>query len=132
MNPDAAAGGALAGVPQVGQNVPVMLVPQLAQKGMLNSYRWFDGQASLPAPSCHSNLIKPWCHRGRLTKPGQYRAFARKAELDGLPKIARLFRAASAAECVHAEVATTADNLNAAIEGDVRIRVHPVRQAKSG
>ena len=56
----------------------------------------------------------------------KYRAFARKAELDGLPNIARLFRAASAAECVHAEghlkamdgVATTADNLKAAIAGE--------------
>lgn len=56
----------------------------------------------------------------------KYRAFARKAELDGLPNIARLFRAASAAECVHAEghlkamdgVASTAENLKAAIEGE--------------
>lgn len=56
----------------------------------------------------------------------KYRAFARKAELDGLPNIARLFRAASAAECIHAEghlkamdgVASTADNLKAAIEGE--------------
>jgi len=56
----------------------------------------------------------------------KYRAFARKADQDGLPNIARLFRAASAAECVHAEghlkamdgVATTADNLKAAIEGE--------------
>jgi rubrerythrin len=56
----------------------------------------------------------------------KYRAFARKADLDGLPNIARLFRAASAAECVHAEghlkamdgVATTADNVKAAIDGE--------------
>jgi len=56
----------------------------------------------------------------------KYRAFARKAELDGLPNIARLFRAASAAECIHAEghlkamegVGTTAGNLQAAIEGE--------------
>lgn len=56
----------------------------------------------------------------------KYRAFAHKAEQDGLPNIARLFRTAAAAECVHAEghlkamsgVASTSDNLKAAIEGE--------------
>jgi len=56
----------------------------------------------------------------------KYRAFAKKAEQDGLPNIARLFRTASEAERIHAEghlrnlggIGSTADNLKAAIEGE--------------
>ena len=56
----------------------------------------------------------------------KYRAFAKRAESDGLPNIARLFRAAAEAERIHAEghlralegVASTRDNLKAAIEGE--------------
>jgi len=56
----------------------------------------------------------------------KYRAFAKKAEQDGLPNIARLFRTTAEAERIHAEghlkslagVATTADNLKAAIDGE--------------
>lgn len=56
----------------------------------------------------------------------KYLAFAKKADADGHPQIARLFRAAAAAETVHAHahfrvmggVGTTADNLKAAIEGE--------------
>ena len=56
----------------------------------------------------------------------KYRAFAKKADQDGRPNIARLFRAAAEAERIHAEghlkslagVGTTADNLRAAIEGE--------------
>ncbi|HEX8984614.1 MAG TPA: rubrerythrin family protein [Bryobacteraceae bacterium] len=56
----------------------------------------------------------------------KYRAFAKKAEQDGFPNIARLFRTAAEAERVHAEghlkslagIASTADNLKAAIEGE--------------
>lgn len=56
----------------------------------------------------------------------KYMAFAKKAEQDGLPGIARLFRAASQAETIHAAghfsamngVGSTADNLKAAIEGE--------------
>jgi len=55
-----------------------------------------------------------------------YLAFAKKAEADGYPQIARLFRAAAAAETVHAHahlrvlggVKDTADNLQAAIDGE--------------
>ncbi|GAB4330018.1 MAG: rubrerythrin family protein [Candidatus Abyssubacteria bacterium] len=55
-----------------------------------------------------------------------YLAFAVKAESDGYPQIARLFRAAAAAETVHAHahlramkgVHSTAENLEAAIEGE--------------
>lgn len=55
-----------------------------------------------------------------------YLAFAKKAEADGKPQIAKLFRAAAEAETVHAHahlrvmngVGATADNLQAAIEGE--------------
>src|ERR1019366_7272375 len=56
----------------------------------------------------------------------KYRAFARKAEQDGMPNVARLFRTAAEAEVVHAQghfkamdgVASTVDNLKAAIAGE--------------
>jgi rubrerythrin len=56
----------------------------------------------------------------------KYTAFARKADLEGYPQVARLFRAAAAAETVHAlshfaalgEIKTTKDNLEAAIAGE--------------
>ncbi len=56
----------------------------------------------------------------------KYLAFAKKADADGFPQIARLFRAAAAAETVHAHnhlraldgVGSTSDNLKAAIEGE--------------
>ena len=55
-----------------------------------------------------------------------YLAFAAKAEADGFPQIAKLFRAAAAAETVHAHahlramggISETAENLQAAIEGE--------------
>jgi rubrerythrin len=56
----------------------------------------------------------------------KYRAFAAKAERDGFPNIAKLFRTTSAAEFIHAEghmkalelIGSTADNLQAAIAGE--------------
>ena len=56
----------------------------------------------------------------------KYLAFARKAEDDGLPQVAKLFRAAAEAETVHAHahlrvmggIEGTAQNLEAAIEGE--------------
>jgi len=56
----------------------------------------------------------------------RYLAFAKKADAEGKPGIARLFRAAAAAETVHAhahlrvlgEVKSTAENLKAAVEGE--------------
>ena len=57
----------------------------------------------------------------------RYIAFAKKADADGLPQVARLFRAAAEAETVHAHahlnvlggVKSTADNLQVAINGQV-------------
>ncbi|MFH1730140.1 MAG: rubrerythrin family protein [Planctomycetota bacterium] len=56
----------------------------------------------------------------------KYLAFAKKAGEEGFPQIARLFRAAGAAETVHAHahlevmggVRRTADNLQAAVDGE--------------
>ncbi len=56
----------------------------------------------------------------------KYQAFAKKADRDGFPKVAKLFRTASAAEKIHAEghlramdgIGSTADNLQTAIDGE--------------
>lgn len=56
----------------------------------------------------------------------KYLAFAKKAEADGYPQVAKLFRAAAEAETVHAHahlrvmggVKDTTDNIQAAIEGE--------------
>jgi rubrerythrin len=56
----------------------------------------------------------------------RYTAFAKKADEDGYPQVAKLFRAAAAAETVHAlshfkalgEIKSTAENLQAAIAGE--------------
>lgn len=56
----------------------------------------------------------------------KYRAFAKKAEKDGFANIAKLFRTTAEAERIHAEghlkaldmIATTAENLQAAIDGE--------------
>lgn len=56
----------------------------------------------------------------------KYTAFARRADQEGYPQIARLFRAAAHAETVHAlnhframdEVKATSDNLKTAIAGE--------------
>jgi len=56
----------------------------------------------------------------------KYRAFAKQAEEQGFPNIARLFRTAAEAERIHAEghlrnlpgIGSTAENIKAAIEGE--------------
>jgi len=56
----------------------------------------------------------------------KYRAFAKKAEQEGMPNIARLFRTTAEAERIHAEahlrsmpgIGSTQENLKAAIEGE--------------
>ncbi|HTR99871.1 MAG TPA: rubrerythrin family protein, partial [Bacteroidota bacterium] len=57
----------------------------------------------------------------------KYSAFARKAEQEGFPVIARLFRLTAQAELIHAEghfksmegVKSTGENLQAAIDGEM-------------
>jgi rubrerythrin len=56
----------------------------------------------------------------------KYLAFAKVADEEGFPQVAKLFRAAAAAETVHAhnhlraagEIKSTADNLKAAVAGE--------------
>jgi rubrerythrin len=56
----------------------------------------------------------------------KYLAFAKQADKDGLPNIARLFRAAAEAETIHAHghllamggIKSTVDNLKAAVAGE--------------
>ena len=56
----------------------------------------------------------------------KYLAFARQAEVDGFPQVAKLFRAAAHAETVHAHahlramggIHTTVENLQVAIDGE--------------
>lgn len=56
----------------------------------------------------------------------KYLAFAKKADADGLPQVAKLFRAAAAAETVHAHahlramggIKSTTENLQSAADGE--------------
>ena len=56
----------------------------------------------------------------------KYLAFAKQAELDGFPNLARLFRTAAEAETIHAHghltamggIKSTAENLKSAIDGE--------------
>jgi len=73
----------------------------------------------------------------------KYLAFAKKAERDGFPNVAKLFRTASAAEKIHAEghlkamdgVNSTVENLQAAIDGETYefTKMYPpmIEQAKA-
>lgn len=72
----------------------------------------------------HDNLKTAFAGESQANQ--KYRAFAKRAEQDGLPNIARLFRTTAEAERLHAEghlkaldaVGTTAQNLQAAIDGE--------------
>ena len=74
--------------------------------------------------STASNLKEAFAGESQASQ--KYRAFARKADQDGMPNVARLFRTAAEAEIVHAQghframdgVGSTADNLRAAIDGE--------------
>ena len=74
--------------------------------------------------STEENLKKAFAGESQASR--RYKAFAEKAEREGYPQVAKLFRAASEAETIHATndllimkgVKSTADNLKAAIEGE--------------
>lgn len=75
-------------------------------------------------PETKENLKKAFAGESQAYQ--KYRAFAKKAEKDGFPNIARLFRTTAEAERIHAEghigaldaIGSTAENLKAAIEGE--------------
>jgi rubrerythrin len=75
-------------------------------------------------PTTIDNLKESFAGESQANQ--KYRAFAKKAEQEGLPNIARLFRTTAEAERIHAEghlkaldgIASTRENLQAAIEGE--------------
>ncbi|CAG0931509.1 Rubrerythrin-2 [Planctomycetaceae bacterium] len=75
-------------------------------------------------PETNDNLKKAFAGESQAYQ--KYKAFAKRAEKDGFPNIARLFRTTAEAEKIHAEghlaaldaVGSTADNIKAAIEGE--------------
>lgn len=75
-------------------------------------------------PTTQENLAVAFAGESQANR--KYLAFARQAEKEGLPQIARLFRAAAEAETIHAlahlqnmgGVGTTLENLRAAVSGE--------------
>jgi rubrerythrin len=75
-------------------------------------------------PTTHANLSEAFAGESQANQ--KYRAFAKQADQDGYPNVARLFRTAAEAERIHAEghlkalegVSSTAQNLQAAIDGE--------------
>lgn len=71
-----------------------------------------------------NNLAEAFAGESQANR--KYLAFAKKAEQDGFPQVAKLFRAAAEAETVHAHahlremggIKTTKENLEAAIGGE--------------
>jgi rubrerythrin len=70
------------------------------------------------------NLLQAFAGESQANR--KYLAFAKQAEKEGLPQMARLFRAAAEAETVHAlahlralgSIGTTEENLRAALAGE--------------
>jgi rubrerythrin len=75
-------------------------------------------------PTTEDNLKEAFAGESQANQ--KYRAFAKKAEKEGFPNIARLFLTTAEAERIHAEghlgalqgIGSTADNLQAAIAGE--------------
>jgi rubrerythrin len=75
-------------------------------------------------PTTNENLAVAFAGESQANR--KYLAFAKQAEKEGLPQIARLFRAAAEAETIHAlahfanmgGVGTTLQNLEAAVKGE--------------
>ena len=75
-------------------------------------------------PSTEDNLAEAFAGESQANR--KYLAFAKKAEEDGYPNIGKLFKAAAAAETVHAHnhlrvmsgIGSTAENIKEAIEGE--------------
>jgi rubrerythrin len=75
-------------------------------------------------PTTEENLKEAFAGESQANR--RYLAFARQAEKDGFPNIARLFRTTAEAETVHAlghlsamdGIGATAENLQAAIDGE--------------
>ena len=76
-------------------------------------------------PSTETNLKEAFAGESQANR--KYLAFATKAEQEGFPNVARLFRTAAEAETIHAHghlaalggIKSTAENLRSAIEGEM-------------
>ncbi len=74
--------------------------------------------------STHDDLQAAFAGESQANR--RYLAFAQKADQDGFPQVAKLFRAAADAETIHAHshlraldgIKSTAENLDAAVEGE--------------
>jgi rubrerythrin len=74
--------------------------------------------------STHDHLKEAFAGESQANQ--KYRAFAKKAERDGFPNVAKLFRTTAEAERIHAEghlgaldgIGSTAENLKSAIGGE--------------
>jgi rubrerythrin len=92
-------------------------------------------------PTTNENLAVAFAGESQANR--KYLAFARRADEEGLPQIARLFRAAAEAETLHAlahlankgGIGTTLQNLEEAVSGETYeyTRMYPpmVEQAKA-
>ena len=75
-------------------------------------------------PTTKDNLNDAFAGESQANQ--KYRAFAKAADKDGFPNIAKLFRTTAEAERIHAEghlkaldsIGTTSENLKAAIAGE--------------
>jgi len=75
-------------------------------------------------PTTKENLKEAFAGESQANQ--KYRAFAKKAERDGFPNIAKLFNTAAEAERIHAEghfgaldgIGSTVENIKAAIDGE--------------
>lgn len=75
-------------------------------------------------PTTKENLKEAFAGESQANQ--KYRAFAKKAERDGFPNIAKLFKTAAEAERIHAEghlgaldgIGTTVENIKEAIGGE--------------
>lgn len=80
--------------------------------------------ANLKGSKTEQHLLEAFAGESQANR--KYLAFAKKAEQEGHPQVARLFRAAAEAETVHAHahlralggIGNTVDNLRAAIGGE--------------
>ena len=80
--------------------------------------------SDLKGTKSEKNLMEAFAGESQANR--KYLAFADKAEMDGHKQVAKLFRAAAAAETVHAHahlrtaggINSTEENLKAAIEGE--------------
>jgi rubrerythrin len=75
-------------------------------------------------PTTKENLYEAFSGESQANQ--KYRAFAKKAERDGFPNIAKLFNTAAEAERIHAEghlgaldgIGSTIENIKSAIDGE--------------